>query len=431
MCGLYSNHSAADENGLFKHLDDASHHDNVIPDELNVADLFGSWSNQKGFPLVTLIRNDNGSITLHQAKYSAYASSGVDKSSWWIPYNLASAQNPIFDKTLPSNWMAQGEQTKLINSADEHDIKWSNSDWIVLNRQQTGYYRIQYDAKNYDLIMKELTDGDMNKIHPINRAQIIDDLHEFIVRERLSAKYLCNALNYLSREHSYAPWQAANYIINDWNRNFQVSKKFKTFQAIIGKSVTAYYEHLTLDEATNEPILNKLARNIAVNLACEFGVLKCVQDTYKAFQKLISGIQTKPNIRAIVISNGIRSADDGEIAKLWSLFLDNADQEERLEIISSLGNIVRDATLREYLQKSIGDFNGKTVRPTERTKIITSIASRNQRGLTLTIEFLANELENVQNTIGFVPSILHTIGRYILTDETDTKVMGNGIQQIT
>lgn len=390
---------------------------------MNVRDLFGSWSNQKGFPLVTLKRNEDGSITLYQAKYSAYKTDETDKSSWWIPYNLASAQNPTFDKTSPSGWMARGELTKSIKS-DESDTKWGNTDWVILNRQQTGYYRVQYDDKNYELIFKELTDGDVNRIHPINRAQIIDDLHEFVLRERVSAKHLCSALNYLSKEMSYAPWQAASKTIEDWNHNLQASKKLKTFQSLIGKMVTPYFEYLTINEADDEPILNKLARNIAINLACEYGVTKCLKETYNNFKKMIhDGIKIKPNIRAVVIFNGIRSASDEEIAILWTQFLNNNVKEERSEILSSLGNIARDSTLQAYLGKSIADFQDKNVDVTERTKIITAIAGRSQKGLMLTIQFLISELENVQKIVGFISSILHTIGRYIVTVETESKVI--------
>lgn len=417
-----SSYNAADESGLFKHLNYAAHEDKVISEKFNIANLFGSWSNQKGFPLVTLIRNENGSITLHQGKYNAYATNETDTSSWWIPFNLATAQNAIFNKTLPSGWMAKGEQTKLLTVSNDSEIKWGDNDWVILNRQQTGYYRVQYDEKNYNLIMKELNDGDPSKIHPINRAQIIDDIHELVLRERVSAKHLCHALNYLSKENAYAPWQAANKILDDWHHNFQTSKKLKSFQLLIGNSVGPYYDQLTINEADDEPILNKVARSIAINLACEYGVSKCLQETYTEFQAIINGKKIKPNIRQSVIFNGIRSANDEEITKLWSIFLNIGDKVERSEIILSLGNIARDATLNEYLKKSTADFNDKTLDATERTNIITTIAGRSQKGLMLAIQFLATDLENVQKITGSVPSILHSIGRYILTVETETKV---------
>lgn len=408
---------------MFEHLNHAAHEDKAIPDNWNVADLFGSWSNQKGFPLITVTRNENGSITLRQEKYSSYVASGSDKSSWWIPYNLATAQNAIFDKTLPTGWMTRDEQTKLLSVSDGGEIKWSNDDWVILNRQQTGYYRIQYDEKNYNLILKELNDGNLNKIHSINRAQIIDDLHEFVLRERVSAKHLCSAVSYLSKERAYAPWHAASRMLAEWQRNFQASKKLKSFQSLVGKSVTPYYDHLTINEADDEPILNKLARNIAINLACEHGVSKCLQETYSKFQELINGKKLKPNYRRAAIFNGIRSATDGEISKLWSMFLNSSDKEERDEILSSLGNIARDATINEYLKKSIDNFDGKTVEAVERMKIILTIAGRSQKGLTLAIQFLATELENVEKKTALVALILPLIQPYILTEEMETKVI--------
>lgn len=426
---IHSHHNAADETGLFKHLNDAAHADKSILDKLNVVDLFGSWSNQKGFPLVTLQRNENGSITIRQEKYSAYVTDETDKSSWWIPYNLASAQSAIFNNTLPSGWMAKGEQTKLLtvsnddNNNKNAEIKWSNSDWVILNRQQTGYYRIQYDDNNYNLIMTELNDGNLNKIHPINRAQIIDDLHEFVLRNRVSAKHLCNAINYLSKEKSYGPWQAANKMLSEWHHNFQASKKLKSFQSIVGKMVAPHYDHLTINDADNEPILNKLSRNIAINLACEYGTRKCLQETYGKFQEIINGKKIKPNIRFAAIFNGIRSANDEEITKLWSLFLKSDDKVVRQEIVSSLGNIAKDTTLDEYLKKSIADFNDKPVDAIERTKIITAIAERSQKGLSLAIEFLANEMEKVQKVTRSMPNILRTIGGFVLTKDIESKVV--------
>lgn len=243
------------------------------------------------------------------------------------------------------------------------------------------------------------------------------------MRERVSAKHLCSAINYLSKEKAYAPWQAANKILDDWHRNFQTSNKLKSFQSLVGKSVAPYYDHLTINEADDEPILNKLARKIAINLACEHGVPKCLQNTYSQFKEIINGRKVKPNSRLAAIFNGIRSASDDEISKLWSLFLNNEDKEERQEILSSLGNIARKATLNEYLRKSIAEFNGKTVDGAERAKIITTIAGRSQNGLTLAIQFLATELENVQKMTGLLANIIRTIAPNILTVETDTKVI--------
>lgn len=48
------------------------------------------------------------------------------------------------------------------------------SDWIIVNLQQTGYYRVNYDENNWKLIQGHLRDEKrFSQIVPPNRAQIV------------------------------------------------------------------------------------------------------------------------------------------------------------------------------------------------------------------------------------------------------------------
>ena len=46
--------------------------------------------------------------------------------------------------------------------------------WVVFNVDQTGYYRVNYDEKNWKLITDQLLQ-DVSKIYQTNRAQLLDD----------------------------------------------------------------------------------------------------------------------------------------------------------------------------------------------------------------------------------------------------------------
>lgn len=50
----------------------------------------------------------------------------------------------------------------------------STQGWVIFNNNQTGYYRVNYDQQNWDLITDQLL-KDHTAISPINRAQIIND----------------------------------------------------------------------------------------------------------------------------------------------------------------------------------------------------------------------------------------------------------------
>lgn len=181
----------AEENDLFEALDKAAKEDKTLNKNLNVKDLFGSWSNQKGFPLLKVTRNyANGSMTISQEKYTAiYRPNEIDPSTWWLPYNFASANKPEFEKTTPLGWLPKGTREKLIEP--NKDTKWTNTDWLLFNRQQTGFFRVLYDERNYDLVNKALNSNDREKIHPLTRSQYLDDLAEFVRSGRLKPMPQC------------------------------------------------------------------------------------------------------------------------------------------------------------------------------------------------------------------------------------------------
>jgi aminopeptidase N len=54
------------------------------------------------------------------------------------------------------------------------DKKLENVDWIIGNIQQYGFYRVNYDDDNWNALLRQLR-TDHTVIHPINRAQIIND----------------------------------------------------------------------------------------------------------------------------------------------------------------------------------------------------------------------------------------------------------------
>lgn len=88
---------------------------------------------------------------------------------WWVPLSYTTETSPDFETTKPQRWMMDTEQELTISSLPAKDK------WVIFNVQETGYYRVNYDAENWNLIIQQLKDNH-ESIHVINRAQIIDDV---------------------------------------------------------------------------------------------------------------------------------------------------------------------------------------------------------------------------------------------------------------
>lgn len=71
-----------------------------------------------------------------------------------------------------------------------------------------GFYRVNYDEFNWNLLTRQLK-TDINEVHVINRAQLVDDSLNLARADRLSYEIAFDLISYLSSETDYLPWQAA------------------------------------------------------------------------------------------------------------------------------------------------------------------------------------------------------------------------------
>lgn len=427
---------------MFENLEEAVKEDKTLDSNLNVKEIFGSWSNQKGFPLLKVTRNyKNGSVTLYQEKYDDILNDIPDKTIWWIPYNYASANEPDFDHTTPNGWL--GNRLKLIEANTIQNL--SNGDWLIFNRQHTGYYRVLYDTTNYKLIQNEFISGNMNRIHPYCRSQIIADLQDFTRTDRLPYRRLFDLIAYLKNEKEYAPWASAKSVILELNQNLAASNKKKSFKSFVAKLVEPLYRSTGLDNIESELYSHKYLRTIAIELACRFGVDVCLKETHSKFQQFIdSGIELPLENRGSILTNGVRSATAKELEKLWSHLLRSKNSDERNVIVHSFGFISHSSIWQDFLNKAFEDLkqnahleskrdvsilsisendeNVDKISKTERSILLSSIINNNENGGSHVINLLKNNLTIVNDRIADLKSIFKTLAQRITTVEMQNQV---------
>ncbi len=154
---------------------------------------------QSGYPVVSVSRIGN-QLIFKQERF--FYTDDESESLWWIPINFASGANPNFTSTLPHFWM-EGLATVNITNFDTYD-------WVVVNIQQSSYYRVNYDTYMWNLLRVYLNYYDFTDIHVLNRAQIVDDSLNLAQANRVDYGIALGILKYLSRETDHIPWAAVN-----------------------------------------------------------------------------------------------------------------------------------------------------------------------------------------------------------------------------
>lgn len=178
---------------------------------------FRSWERQGGYPVVHVSFEDSQQFHITQQRFfTTKKEDSDDVSRWYIPLNFATASNPDFDDTKVTNYFVNGPDMMMIHSPSGFDA----SQWFVFNKQQLGYYRVNYDAANWQALIAALHSEDFDKIHVLNRAQLVDDSLSFASGGYLDYDTFFGVLSSLNRESEYTTWYAANRFISQLYTTF-------------------------------------------------------------------------------------------------------------------------------------------------------------------------------------------------------------------
>lgn len=360
--------------------------------------ILSSWTRQPGYPIITAVRDyERSIIILKQQRYISPAVKSDDSSAWWIPFNYATAKYSDFSETLPDGWILPTEIEKTIH------IDMNKGDWIILNKQQTGYYRVLYDETNYKLIAKQLNSENYTTIHVLNRAQLISDLNEFENVGLVKFEQLIDILSYLRRETEYAPWEAARKLLQRLNNQLAEHPHFDRFRSFALHLIQPVFDILGFYAKSNESILQTQLRPIIVDLACQFGIESCLKFTHDNLAEASSTEYiASPNERVIILENGVRLASPEEIQSLWLRSVKSQSSEERDLYASSIGHTKHAQLLKQYLNYTLTEYPDE-MKPVGswRTSLFRSVAQNSQEGLRLCIQLIKKHAVSVKRLYSY------------------------------
>lgn len=170
--------------------------DGVFQEDMSVKEIMDTWTLQMGFPVVTATRSyENGTVVLTQERFVLEPLKNSSDATWWIPITYMTAI-----AAPNSTWMKEETEITLSNI--------DTSSWLLLNVNQTGYYRVNYDTKNWHKLIEVLY-HDHSIFDAKNRAQMLDDALNLANAGYLDYEIALNVTKYLINERDYVPWKAA------------------------------------------------------------------------------------------------------------------------------------------------------------------------------------------------------------------------------
>lgn len=161
--------TAAEQDDLFDVLQQVALEDKRLPEDLTMQKIMHTWADQSGFPLVKMGVVNATHINISQERFRNDGYPELE-GSWYVPVAIATEKKPRLENFVPEVWLEAGGESKMI----EHN----SEEWIMINPNGTGFYRVLYDAKLVQLIQKQL-EKDASLITPLSRSQLLDDYFTF------------------------------------------------------------------------------------------------------------------------------------------------------------------------------------------------------------------------------------------------------------
>uniref|UniRef100_A0A182JYK9 Aminopeptidase n=1 Tax=Anopheles christyi TaxID=43041 RepID=A0A182JYK9_9DIPT len=414
-------HGVVVDSNLFDSLEQAAKEDAVLPISLSMHEIFGSWSNQAGVPLVK-VRRDGNEYLFTQERYISNDPPEVPfENSWWIPISFSTLTDNQFEK-LPAFWMPPNV------SEVSYTIETTQDEVVTFNPHSTGYYRVEYEESMLRALIERIN-KDHTTFEPATRARLIDDTINIAQSRGGNYEVVLQLLNYLQRETDYVPWAVAydnlRYMQNMLRSN---EKGSKLLQSFVEKMASSLLERYGVNHRTGESAAVEELRSIAIDLACS-GSQSCREKANAAVHSLARKVKNHYTIEdEALLCQGLQQLDaeqrktlpDQISRALNDKSLDNPTTRQILH--QSMGCMGMDMTKLQSFAKYLFDIS-----ESDRPKALHRLLVELKVSLGEIVESLQSELsQRNSNSIYYKngPKILFEIARYA-TDSSEIELLNS------
>ena len=395
-------YQSAEQNDLWNALTKQAHKDKVLDRGVTIKEIMDTWTLQSGFPIVTVTRNyKNGSVTLMQERFllrnGTMTTTSVTEPLWWIPITYTTERQLDFNTTKPSQWM------KAVKSMTLSNLNLSPSEWVLFNIQETGYYRVNYDRLNWQMIINQLNKESFRNISTINRAQLIDDALNLARAGKLDYTTALDVTSYLAHETEYLPWKAAFTAMHYLDDMLFKMPGYDKFRLYVLKLLDNVYKQVGFKDNPGDPQLTVFTRIDVLTWACNFGHGDCVQNAMTQFYNWRNtpnpnqNNPISPNLKTVVYCTAIRVGGQVEWDFAWQMYLETNVGSEKDLLLHALGCTRETWLLSRYLDWAITENSG--IRKQDIGRIFNSVAS-NSVGQRLAFNFFRNKWSRLREYVG-------------------------------
>ncbi|NXX84708.1 AMPQ Aminopeptidase, partial [Urocolius indicus] len=405
--------SNANQDDLWTHIQMVVDAQDEVHLPTSVKQIMDSWTCQNGFPVLTL-NLTTGTISQEQFLNKKNETSTDSYNNTWI---------------IPISWMRNGSSQPLIwldksnKVFPEMQVSESEYDWILLNVNLRGYYRVNYDHLNLKRLAN-LLENNPKAIPAVNRFQLIDDVFALSQFGYIQIETALELTKYLAREDELFIWNVVllNLVPDNLEstlKNYEVYPRLKKYLLKRMLPIYHYYAgfiHQNVDALEDDYFAQQYLEKLFAT-ACWLGLQDCLNLSSELYAKWMDNPEYKIPflIRRTVCCYAVAMGSDKEWNFAWEMYNHTDSTKEDKDILLSAMSCAKESwLLYRYLQYGLSDAFFSS----NHTSIIILYVMAKDIGHRIGWEFVTENWPLLSERYGkeLLHNVLRVMGRYINTD---------------
>ncbi|CAG9805385.1 unnamed protein product [Chironomus riparius] len=382
-------------------------YDAAFPEKpLMIGDIMYSWEDQAGYPLLTVRVGKNNTI-FSQTRYPVH-----NGEVYAIPITYATKSNPDFSVRTPKLWLP----VPTFGFTPEQ-TGYTDGDWMVVNIDQVGYYRVDYSSVLWRANIAQLND-DCTVINPLNRALLLDEFYlGWTQFRRVGGADAIKILSYMGKEDEFLAWARGQRIFNDLRNHLFDTLAHEKFYELIQEITKPHLNVLGYEGFDGENSNRTSLRSYVKQWNCQAFDNDCfIHENEKFMNFYNNGQEGATNFDFCF---AMRTIDETTFGQLLAIVVSDKDFVNRGRYIQYFGCSLNHENLKKLLKITLDE--GNNLENDEIQTILTSTYSNSRDGLTLALSFLDDNYMKLK-PITNLTAIIENLINYMNTQRSADKI---------
>jgi len=281
-------------------------------DDIDVAKVMKFWTEQMGYPHLTINKAGASAISVSQNRFLLPPDDSVALNYQW-DISLDVAVRGSGGNASTHAWLHRSA-----NQNNRVDYKVDlpapgNPQWFKADIGETGFYRVNYPADNWDALEQAMADGD-ELLTERDRSGLLDDAFALASANHIAFTQYLNLTRSLHSERAYVPWASAFSHLAELERRLRsVSDGPALFAAYMRNILNSTVEYVGWNDDGSHP--ERLLRASVLDRAAGVGLESVKDNALQMFAKFkadpVAGY-IAPDLRSAVYGAAIANGDHSD-----------------------------------------------------------------------------------------------------------------------